>query len=79
MHIYFYHFALEIETSIVDTFLGLSPSVLLKRSEPSFTLSIRYPRESILFTIICATSTARVMLFPLALMITVGSLLIGQA
>jgi hypothetical protein len=67
-----FYFCLEIETSIVETFLVL-PSWDLINSEPMFTGPILYPSVSILFTMICATSTALVILLPLAFMITVGS------
>ena len=62
----------EIGTSIVETFLIL-PSSDCTVSEPSLIGPILYPSVSILLTIICATSTALVMLFPLALITTVGS------
>ena len=57
---------------MVETFLGL-PSSDWTVSEPSLIGPILYPRVSIRFTIICATSTALVMLFPLAFITTVGS------
>lgn len=62
----------EIGTSIVETFLTL-PSSDCTVSEPSLIGPILYPSVSIRFTIICATSTALVMLFPLAFITTVGS------
>jgi hypothetical protein len=67
-----FYLSLEIEISIVETFRVL-PSSDLTTSEPMLTGPILYPSVSILFTIIWATSTALVMLFPLAFMITIGS------
>ena len=66
------YFALDIETSMVDT-LRVFPSSDETISVPTFTGPILYPNVSIRLTIICATSTALVMLFPLALITTVGS------
>ncbi len=66
------YFDLDIETSMVDTLRGF-PSSDETISVPTLTGPILYPNVSILFTIICATSTALVMLFPLALITTMGS------
>ena len=65
-----YH--LDICTSIVETFRSLPSSDCIV-CVPIFTCPILYPILSIRFTIIWATSTARVMLFPLAFTSTVGS------
>src|SRR5919197_1080752 len=66
------HLAREIGTSIVETFLVL-PSSDCTVSEPSLIGPILYPSVSMRLKIIWATSTALVMLFPLAFITTVGS------
>src|SRR5215213_3843418 len=62
---------LLISISIVETFLVL-PSSDWTVSDPILTSPILYPAFSILFSVICDTSTARPMLRPLALIVTVG-------
>src|SRR5215207_7000071 len=56
---------------MVETFLVL-PSSDWTVSDPILTSPILYPAFSILFNVICDTSTARPMLRPLALIVTFG-------